>query len=156
LDWTTQAVGQQHTSPRWRKGGYSLGGVASRSEARSGGIGIDRRMAFSRRRRLLGWRGAGEAWGGPEPVVAPMGLTEGKEGRSSELRTKAWSRVGNRYNNDVVMTALDHRRPGFGRLCGLGQLSGIWLGLWAIASGGAAQSASMFIKKERGALRPGA
>ena len=26
-----------------------------------------------------------------------------------------------------------------------GQLSGIWLGLWASASGGAAQSASMFI-----------
>ena len=26
------------------KGGYSLGGVASRSAARSGGIGIDRRM----------------------------------------------------------------------------------------------------------------
>jgi len=45
------------------KGGYSLGGVASRSAARSGGIGIDRRVVFSRRRRLLGWRGKGEeAW----------------------------------------------------------------------------------------------
>jgi len=31
------------------KGGYSLGNVASRSAARSGGIGIDR--------SLLGWRG---------------------------------------------------------------------------------------------------
>ena len=29
-----------------------------------------------------------------------------------------------------------------------GQLSGIWLGLWASASGGAAQSASMFILPE--------
>ena len=36
---------------RMEKGGYSLGGVASRSAARSGGIGIG---------RLLGWRGAGE------------------------------------------------------------------------------------------------
>ena len=35
------------------KGGHSLGGVASRSAARSGGVGIDR--------SLLGWRGAGEA-----------------------------------------------------------------------------------------------
>ena len=39
------------------KGGYSLGGVASRSAARSGGTWIDRRTVFSRRRRLLGWRG---------------------------------------------------------------------------------------------------
>ena len=30
-----------------------------------------------------------------------------------------------------------------------GQLSGIWLGLWASASGGAAQSASMFIRNTR-------
>jgi len=30
-----------------------------------------------------------------------------------------------------------------------GQLSGIWLGLWASASGGAAQSASMFIKNKK-------
>ena len=29
-----------------------------------------------------------------------------------------------------------------------GQLSGIWLGLWASSSGGAAQSASMFISSE--------
>jgi len=65
-----------------QKGGYSLGGVASRSAARSGGIRIDRRMAFSRRRRLLGWRGAGEAWGGSEPAVTSIGLTEGKEGGS--------------------------------------------------------------------------
>ena len=57
------------------KGGYSLGGVASRSAARSGGIGIDRRMVLSRRRRLLR---AGEAWGRSEPVVASIGLTEGK------------------------------------------------------------------------------
>ena len=35
------------------KGGYLLVGVASKSAARSGGIGIDRRMVFSRRRRLL-------------------------------------------------------------------------------------------------------
>jgi len=41
------------------KRGYLLGGVASRSAARSDGIGIDRRMVFSRRRRLLGWRGEG-------------------------------------------------------------------------------------------------
>ena len=38
--------------------------------------------------------GAGEAWGGSEPVVASIGLTEGKEGRSSGPRTKAWGRVG--------------------------------------------------------------
>ena len=38
-------------------------------------------------------------------------------------------------------------QPGinFGRPGATGQLSGIWLGLWASASGGAAQSASMFI-----------
>jgi len=51
------------------KGGDSLGGVASRSAARSGGIGIDR--------SLLGWREAGEAWGGSEPVVTSISLTEG-------------------------------------------------------------------------------
>ena len=47
------------------EGGYSLGGVASRSAARSGGIGVDRRrmdLVFDRRRRLLVWRGTGEAW----------------------------------------------------------------------------------------------
>ena len=40
-------------------------------------------------------------------------------------------------------------QPGinFGRPGATGQLSGIWLGLWASASGGAAQSASMFIYK---------
>ena len=47
------------------KGGYSLDDVASRSAARSGGIGIDR--------GLLGWRGAGKARGGSEPVVASKG-----------------------------------------------------------------------------------
>ena len=36
------------------KGGYSLAGVASRSAASSGGTGIERRMVFCRRRRLLG------------------------------------------------------------------------------------------------------
>ena len=101
------------------KGVYTLRGVASRSAACSGGIGIDRRMVFSRRRRLLGWRGAGEALRGPEPVVAYVGLTEGKEGRSSEPRTKAWSRVGDGDNDGVVYAALDHRRPGLGRLCRL-------------------------------------
>ena len=33
----------------------------------------------------------------------------------------------------------------FGRSGATGQLSGIWLGLWGSASGGAAQSASMMI-----------
>ena len=70
--------------------------VVSRSAARSGGICIDRRMVFSRRRRLLGWKGgAGEAWGGLEPVVAPIGLTEGKEGRSprpSQEKGMEWGR----------------------------------------------------------------
>jgi len=100
------------------KGGYSLGGVASRSAARSGGIGIDRRMVFSWRRRLLDWKGAGEALGRSEPVAAPIGLTEGKEGRSSEPRTKAWRRVGDgNADNDDVMAALDHRCPGFGLFC---------------------------------------
>ena len=60
------------------KRGYSLGGVASRSAPCSGGIGIDRRMVFSRRRRRWVGGGAGEAWGGSEPVVASIGLTEGK------------------------------------------------------------------------------
>jgi len=32
-------------------------------------------------------------------VVASIGLTEGGEGRSSEPRTKAWSRVGDGENN---------------------------------------------------------
>ena len=59
------------------EGGYSLDDVASRSAARSGGIGIDR--------SLLGWRGAGEAWGGSEPAVASIGLTEGKGGRTRGL-----------------------------------------------------------------------
>jgi len=41
-------------------GGYSLDGVASRSAARSGGIGIDRTdSSFGRRRRLLVWGWAG-------------------------------------------------------------------------------------------------
>jgi len=39
---------------------------------------IDRKMVFSRWRRILGWRGAGEDWGGSEPVVASIGLTAGK------------------------------------------------------------------------------
>jgi len=65
------------------------------------------------------WVGGGlekEAWGGSEPAVASVGLTEGKEGRSSESRTKAWSRVEDGDNNDVAMVALNYRRPGFGRL----------------------------------------
>ena len=66
------------------------------------------------------FEGAGEARGGSKPVVTSIGLTEGKEGGSSEPRTKAWSRVGDGDNDDVVMAALDHRRPGFGRLYRLG------------------------------------
>ena len=58
------------------KGGYSLGGVASRSAARSGG--------------LLGLRGAGEAWGGSEHVVASIGLTEGKHFYFCALLSVAW------------------------------------------------------------------
>jgi len=44
------------------KGGYSLGCVASMSAARSGGIGIDRRMIFSRGDAFWvegGWRSLG-------------------------------------------------------------------------------------------------
>jgi len=37
-----------------------------------------------------------------------------------------------------------------------GQLSGIWLGLWASASGGAAQSASMFIVGKESRSEPDA
>ena len=99
------------------KGGYSLGSVAFRCAARSGGIGIDRRIVFSRWRRLLGWRGAGKAWGGSEPLVAFIGLTKGKEGRSSKPRAKAWTRVGDGDNDNVVVVALYHRSPGFGRFC---------------------------------------
>ena len=51
-------------------------------------------------------------------------LTEGKEGRSSELRTKAWSRVGDGDNDGVVFGERRHRRPGFGRLCRLNNLVG--------------------------------
>ena len=43
-------------------GGHSLGGVASRSAARSAGIGIDRKrmdLGFGRRQRRLVWRWAG-------------------------------------------------------------------------------------------------
>ena len=50
-----------------------------------------------------------------------LGLTEGKEGMSSGPRTKAWSRTGDEDNDDALMAALDHWRPGFGRLCGLWQ-----------------------------------
>ena len=76
-------------------------------------------MVFSRRRRLWGWRGAGEALRGSEPVVASIGLTEGKEGGSSGPRTKAWSRAEDGGNDDVIFAALNHRRPGYGRLCRL-------------------------------------
>jgi len=65
----------------------------------------------------VGGGGAGEAWGGSEPVVASIGLTEGKGGRSSEPRTTAWSRVGDGDGSNFMMAALHPRRPGFGRLC---------------------------------------
>ena len=47
------------------KGGYSHGGVASRSAARLGGIGIDRKrmdLGFGRRRRLMFGGELEEAW----------------------------------------------------------------------------------------------
>jgi len=59
------------------------------------------------------WGSAEQLIFGPEP---PLG-TEGKGGRSSGPRTKAWSMVGDGGDNGVVISALDHQRPGFARLC---------------------------------------
>ena len=92
------------------KGGYSLGGVASRSAARSGDIGIDRRLsAGGDAFWLLGWRGLEKLGGGLEPLVTSIGLTEGKKGRSTRPRKRAWSRVGDFGNDNVVFAALRHR-----------------------------------------------
>ena len=43
--------------------------------------------------------------------MAFIGLTEGKEGRNSEPRTKAWSRVGDGDDNYVVFGERRHWRP---------------------------------------------
>ena len=69
----------------------------------------------------MGRRKLGE---GRNSVVTSIRLTEGvrgkrlkgKKGRGSKPRTKAWSRVGDGDNNDVVFGERRHRRPGFGRL----------------------------------------
>jgi len=57
---------EHHQEGKGGKGGYSLGGVASRSAARSGGIGIDqKRMKLDlgrRQRPFLFGGGLEEAW----------------------------------------------------------------------------------------------
>ena len=67
----------------WRRGGICL--VVSRPGARRAPAASGSTEEwFLAGATPFGLKGAGEAWGGSEPVVASIGLTEGKGGRSSE------------------------------------------------------------------------